>query len=80
MTKRKPLVWYDNEGDRLGVPACPECFEAMHEPGLIEACASVGIEHGKSTWLMMKEYIDAFHARHHAPVRAVPVSEQDRQT
>lgn len=65
MTKRKPLQWYGDEGGLLGYPACPECFEKMTSPGLIEACASVGIEHGKSTGLMMREFIDRYHANRH---------------
>lgn len=65
MTKRKPLQWAEDEDDRVGIPCCMECFDEMNTPGLIEACASVGIEHGKSTGLMMREYIDSFHARRH---------------
>ena len=65
MTKRKPLEWFHDEGGRLGWPMCVECSEKMMTPGLLEACASVGIEHGKSTGLMMRDYIDAFHANRH---------------
>lgn len=65
MTKRKPLEWYDDEGGKLGIPTCVECFEKMTEPGLIEACASVGIEHGKSTGQMVYEYINSYHAGGH---------------
>jgi hypothetical protein len=65
MTKRKPLEWYGDEDGRLGAPACPDCWDEMAKPGLVEACASAGIEHGKSTGLMMKEYIDSYHARGH---------------
>jgi hypothetical protein len=69
MTKRKPLQWTDEGDDKLGYPTCIECFEKMREPGLVEACASVGIERGKSTGLMLKEYLDHYHAqRHEDPV------------
>lgn len=65
MTKRKPLQWYGDEDGKLGWPACVECFRKMATPGLAEACASVGIEHGKSTGLMMRDYINTFHANRH---------------
>lgn len=68
MTKRKPLEWFGDEDGRVGYPACEECFDYIHTPGLLEACASVGIEHGKSTGLMLREFIDAYHARRHQPV------------
>jgi hypothetical protein len=65
MTKRKPLQWYGDEDDKLGWPACTECFEKMQTPYLVEAAASVGIESGKSTGLMIREYLDGYHARRH---------------
>ncbi len=65
MSKRKPLQWYGDEGGRLGYPDCVECFEHMAQPYLVEAAASVGIEAGKSTGQMVREYIDAYHARRH---------------
>lgn len=69
MTKRKPLQWIDNDDGKLGYPACVECFETMMSPGLVEACASVGIENGKSTGLLMKEFLDLYHARRHKDMR-----------
>lgn len=63
--KRKPLKWYGDEDGRLGYPTCPECFDYLAQPGMIEAAASVGIEHGKSTGLMLREVTDDFHARGH---------------
>jgi hypothetical protein len=65
VTKRKPLQWYGDEGGRLGYPACLECHEHMMQPYLVEAAASVGIEVGKSTSQMIREYIDDYHARRH---------------
>lgn len=65
MTKRKPLQWYDDDNDRLGYPGCPDCFEYMMRPGMIEAAASVGIEYGKSTGLMLRDVVNSYHARGH---------------
>lgn len=49
-----------------GVPHCRECFEHyMQTPHLVGACASVGIEHGKSTSQMLTEYFERYHAREH---------------
>lgn len=63
MTRRKPLEWYSvGDGE---IPACDRCFDYMRTPFLVEACASVGIEHGKSTDQMMRETIEAFHASGH---------------
>ena len=59
------LTWDDVEDGQLGIPACPECFDYMHQPGMIEAAASAGIEHGKSTGLMLREVVDHFHAQGH---------------
>ena len=66
MTERKPLEWHSEDGE-LGWPLCGECMAEMLKPGLVEACASVGIEHAKSTAEMMKLYLDGFHARRHEP-------------
>jgi hypothetical protein len=65
MTKRKPLQWYGDEDDKLGWPDCDRCQREMDHPFLVTACASVGIEKGKSTGQMMREYIDSFHIRGH---------------
>ena len=65
MTKRKPLQWTGDDDGRLGFPACVECFDYLSQSGMIEAAASVGIEHGKSTGQMLREVVDAFHARRH---------------
>ena len=49
-----------------GIPDCDDCQEhAFSQPMLSEACASVGIEHGKSTYEMFKTYIAAYHFRGH---------------
>ncbi len=65
MTARKPLQWYGDEDGRIGYPICQECSDYMNEPRLIEACASVGIEKGKSTGQLLRETVNAFHARKH---------------
>lgn len=47
---------------------CPDCLEHyVDRPHLVEACASVGIEHGKSTAEMLAGYFRDYHERgHHA--------------
>ena len=62
---KRRLQWHGDEDGKLGYPACPECFDYMHQPGMIEAAASVGIERGKSTGLMLREVTDAFHEAGH---------------
>lgn len=45
---------------------CPGCMQHyLDQPMLFGAAASVGIEHGKSTGQMLREYFAAFHARGH---------------
>ena len=45
---------------------CPECVAwGASQPHLIGACASVGIEHGKSTQRMLFEITAAYHFRGH---------------
>lgn len=45
-----------------GTPDCEKCAAHMADmPHLVEACASVGIEHGKSTGEMFKQYIGGYH-------------------
>jgi hypothetical protein len=46
---------------------CGECMSYASDRGpmLIEACASVGIERGKSTGLMLREYLQGYHERGH---------------
>jgi hypothetical protein len=45
---------------------CPECVgHRFGTPGLGEACASVGIENGRSASVMLREYLTAFHERGH---------------
>lgn len=45
---------------------CPDCWaHAASHPHLIGACASVGIEHGKSTAEMVRDYLAAYHERGH---------------
>ncbi len=66
----RPLTWTGDEADLLGYPDCPECLEYLTQPGMVEAAASVGIERGKSTGLMLREVVEAFHARGHQETRA----------
>lgn len=48
------------------LPRCGKCLQHFFEhPTMIEACASVGIEHGKSTGQMLKEWYAIFHKRKH---------------
>lgn len=77
MSKRKPLEWFGDEDGRLGFPACDKCFDYMTQPGMIEACASVGIEHGKSTGLMLRDAVNHFHVERH-PKRLVARTEELR--
>lgn len=45
---------------------CGDCFEhRLTTPGLAEACASVGIEHGKSAGAMLRDYLVQYHERGH---------------
>ena len=47
------------------VTSCEKCAEHyFNEPFLREAFASVGIEHGKSSWQMAESYFDTFHKEH----------------
>lgn len=49
------------------VKECERCAEHWDANGwsIIGACASVGIEHGKSTWQMAKDYFEGYHRRGH---------------
>ena len=45
---------------------CGDCMAHWDaNPHLTAACASVGIEHGKSTAQMLREYFAGFHQRGH---------------
>lgn len=45
---------------------CEHCAEHVaSQPHLTLACASVGIEHGKDTVTMLREYIAEYHRRGH---------------
>jgi hypothetical protein len=67
VTKRKPLVWIDAGDDRI-IPDCMKCMDAL-TPMLMEACASVGIEHNRSTDDMARQYLAEYHARNHEDMR-----------
>ena len=62
-----PLVWLSAPDGRK-VPDCSRCLEHLSEDGwaILEACASVGIEHGKSTTEMAERYFETFHAKGHS--------------
>ncbi len=52
---------------------CAKCLTHFFEnPMLIESCASVGIENGKSTGLMLKEYFEHLHETQHLKRRKRP--------
>jgi hypothetical protein len=60
------LEWIEVDGGHGGwLPDCLECLEYMAQPFLREACASVGIEHGKSTDQMLKETVEHYHLGGH---------------
>jgi hypothetical protein len=53
--------------EQLKMPSdigCNDCL-AYWTPELTNACASAGIEHGKSTYQMIREYLAAHHERGH---------------
>lgn len=51
----------------LKIAECADCEQhALAEPMLAGACASVGIEHGKSTAQMVRLYLAGYHERGHA--------------
>lgn len=60
MAKRRPLEWLP-VGPNEEIPDCYLCIDYMSTPFLWEACASVGIEHGKSGDQMLRETVEAFH-------------------
>jgi hypothetical protein len=48
---------------------CGDCqMYRFSQPGLVEACASVGIEHGKSAGQMLRDYLTAYHENGHEEV------------
>lgn len=48
----------------VDVAECPACVDhAARSPHLVGACASVGIEHGKTTRQMLHEYLRGVHHR-----------------
>lgn len=43
---------------------CDKCLAHFFEsPGMVEACASVGIEHGKSSGQMLQEFYEVHHKK-----------------
>ena len=51
------------------VMECGGCVKYLNsQPHLAGACASVGIERGRSTGQMLREYLEAFHGRGHQEV------------
>ena len=64
-TPRKPLQWHGDEDGRLGWPLCDTCFDKFMDPAVVGACASVGIEHGRSTASLLRECIDRYHENRH---------------
>jgi hypothetical protein len=63
--------------ESLPSTVCPECMDYyFSSPGLIHACASVGIERGLSTGEMLGRYLDAYHRRGHKAL-AEPAQQGD---
>jgi len=62
------------------VQNCDKCreFYFAQGPGLVGACASVGIEHGKSTWEMIAIYLDRYHANKHRDTPSQGTSQEER--
>lgn len=59
-----------------GLTDCGDCVAYWDaNPYLTAACASVGIEHGKSTYQMIREYLAGYHERGHRKARPVPPAE-----
>lgn len=60
MTPRRSLEWFG------GWPACVECANHLLSQGsaLLDACASVGIEDGRSTGENLRIYMQGHHDRH----------------
>lgn len=57
-TGQAPLPWNPDQ--------CGDCTEYRYmTPGLAEACASVGIEHGKDAGTMMFSVLSAYHHNGH---------------
>jgi hypothetical protein len=54
---RPPLPFDPNQ--------CGDCLTHAMNPLLAEACASVGIEHGKATEAMLWDYLVQYHERGH---------------
>lgn len=67
MTGPGPLPGKDQGPDEL-VPDCVQCRLYFEENAhlLVHACASVGIERGKSTRQMFAEHMAALHREHEA--------------
>ena len=57
------LQWFTMDGNEW--PECQKCLDRMTDPLTISACASVGIEHGRSTHEMMRGHLDHYHQRGH---------------
>lgn len=56
--------------------ACMACMDYVRaQPGLIGACASVGISRGLDTGVMLARYLDGFHQRGHTRT-AEPAQQQ----
>jgi hypothetical protein len=66
-TERQPACEGSGKAPRPFDPnECGDCMmHVFRTPGLTEACASVGIEYGKSTGQMMHDYLAGYHDRGH---------------
>lgn len=66
-TERQPACDGSGKPPRPFDPAdCGDCLIFGHsQPFLMEAVASVSIEHGKSAGQLLREYLTAYHDRGH---------------
>jgi hypothetical protein len=54
--------------------SCPKCIDHYYgNPSLVHAFASVGIEHGKSTFEMAESYFARYHRVGHRAIEALDV-------
>lgn len=70
MTARKPLEWYPT--DHGEIPDCGRCLDFLRlTPFLVEAVASVAIEHPVGPEVLLRRVVEAYHRRGH-PASEVP--------
>jgi len=52
-----------SDGEIMDILACPACraYCVTNQDALVAACASVGIEEGKTTGAMLRLYMEGYH-------------------